>query len=297
MQTTPEASADPAAEVGADRGPNMLPPATLGLAIAGAAALAAYATLVEPRWIQQTQQRLPVAGLPPAWVGARLALLADLHYGDPWSESLFRRAVRIVNEADVDLIAIAGDFVVNQAVEMTPCARHLLDLRSRRGVLAVLGDHDYRSPALVRESPHLLRAAGVSLLRNESIELEGGLRVCGVEPRTRKVDRADLNGALAGHEMPHLLLTHSPDLLPEAAEREVPLMLCGHTHGGQVVVPFYGPPVTHTRVSRRHASGWSSLGPTRMYTTRGLASHHSLRFLCRPEITFFTLTRAAGPDA
>jgi predicted MPP superfamily phosphohydrolase len=69
------------------------------------------------------------------------------------------------------------------------------------------------------------------------------------------------------------------------------MVLCGHTHGGQVVVPLYGPPVTLIRIHRRYASGWSQMGPTRMYTGRGLASHLSLRFLCRPEVAVFTLRR------
>ena len=135
-----------------------------------------------------------------------------------------------------------------------------------------------------------LEAAGLRLLRNESMELDG-LRLAGTDPGTRKVQRVDLDAALAGlaGAVPHLLLSHSPDIILTAAPRAVPMILCGHTHGGQVVLPFYGPPLTYTEVGRRHASGWSSLGQTRMYTCRGLSSHQSLRFLCRPEIAVFTL--------
>ncbi len=83
-------------------------------------------------------------------------------------------------------------------------------------------------------------------------------------------------------------------MLSVAARAGVPVVLCGHTHGGQVVLPFYGPPITHTDVHRRHASGWSSHGATRLYTNRGLGSHLSLRFLCRPEIAVFTLKAGLG---
>jgi predicted MPP superfamily phosphohydrolase len=104
------------------------------------------------------------------------------------------------------------------------------------------------------------------------------------------IRRSDLDAALGDESAaPHLLLSHSPDILPKAVERGVPAVLAGHTHGGQVVVPLYGPPVTHLKLPREYASGWSEMRGTRMYTCRGLASHYSLRFLCRPEIAVFTL--------
>jgi predicted MPP superfamily phosphohydrolase len=279
--------------------PQTLPPNLAflaGVAIGGAAVLAADAFLIEPLSIQVTRHDLPLPRLPAGWEGARMVHVSDLHYGDPFCNTVLGRMVEKVNALEPDLIVITGDFILEHGSEIAPCARFLAQLKSRRGIVAVLGDHDYfeRTTTVMEGLPEALADAGVRLLRNDAVELEGGLRIAGTEPFTRKVRTADLGKALGAcpPEGPHLLLSHSPDLLPDAAERGVPMLLCGHTHGGQVVVPFYGPPVTHTRIGRRFASGWSSMQGTRLYTNRGLASHLCLRFLCPPEIAVFRLTRA-----
>jgi uncharacterized protein len=266
-----------------------------GLAALGAAALAVNAFLVEPVRIQVTEHEMPLPDLPAAWEGARVVHLTDLHYGDPRSDWLFEWAVRTVNAMDADLIVMTGDYVLEKTREVEPAVRHLLQLRAKQGVVAVLGDHDFcpHCQALLGDMTRALRDGGMRVLRNESVELPGGLRIAGVDPRTGKIKRADLNAALRdlNGTKPHLLLAHSPDIIRDAARQEVPMVLCGHTHGGQVVVPFYGPPITHTRVGRKYASGWASHNGTRLYTSRGLGSHLSLRFLCRPEIAVFTLRR------
>jgi predicted MPP superfamily phosphohydrolase len=265
------------------------------MALAAAAALAVDAFLIEPARVEVTRHHLPLPDLPSAWEGACLVHLTDLHYGDPRSAALFEGMVRTVNALSPDLIVITGDYVVRKVAEVGPCARSLSQLKARHGIVGVLGDHDFNySRQVVSGLEEDLRRAGVRLLRNERMELSGGLRLAGVDPATRKVWKADLGRALGDPSgpKPHLLLAHSPDIIRSASEAELPMVFCGHTHGGQVVVPFFGPPVTHIRESRKHASGWSVRGKTRMYTGRGLASHYSLRFLCRPEIAVFTLTRA-----
>jgi predicted MPP superfamily phosphohydrolase len=264
-----------------------------GAAAGIAAALAVDAFLIEPAWVEVTHHALPLPDLPPSWKGARLVHLTDLHFGAPRTEALFRWMVRTVNDLRPDLVAITGDFILNRASQAEGCAAYISQLRSRHGVVGVLGDHDFRRRRKrpVEGVPEALEAAGMRLLRNETVELAGGLRVAGLDPSTRVVHFGDLNAALKDQNgsAPHLLLAHSPDTILEAAGRGLPMLLCGHTHGGQVVLPFYGPPVTYIRLPNRYASGWSSLDRTRMYTGRGLASHRSLRFLCRPEVAVFEL--------
>lgn len=266
------------------------------VATAGVVAAAIDAVFIEPANVELTRYALPIPGLPAAWHGAKMVHLTDLHYGDPRSNALFEWMVRTVNGLEPDLIVITGDYIVHRPSEGIGAAKYLKQLQAKQGVVGVLGDHDYhtRTKATVAGVVDRLQAAGVRLLRNESIELPGGLRIAGVDPTTRKVQKANLQAALASapDHKPHLLLSHAPDIILDAAEQSIPVVLCGHTHGGQVVIPFYGPPVTHSTVGREYASGWSSLKDTRMYTGRGLASHHSLRFCCRPEITLFTLETA-----
>lgn len=266
-----------------------------GLAAAGAAALAVNAFVIEPAQVEVTREDLPIADLPEAWEGATVVHLTDLHYGDPRSEQLFGWLVETVNGLNPDLILITGDFVLRRQSEGKAAVRHLRQLHARHGVVGVLGDHDFcgvcKDP--IHNLEGYLEGAGIRLLRNTGIVLEGGLCIAGLDPTTRKIHRGRLEQALeALPAPPHILLAHSPEVILDASDAEVPLVLCGHTHGGQVVVPFYGPPVTHTRVPKEYCSGWSRLGNTRMFTGRGLASHYSLRFLCRPQIVVFTLRRA-----
>jgi predicted MPP superfamily phosphohydrolase len=265
-----------------------------GMLVGAAVAAAIDAFLVEPLSVELSRHSLPIPDLPAEWEGARVIQLTDLHYGDPWTDRLFRQMVRDVNALHPDLILITGDFIQRRRREVGPCAEHLRGLKARYGVLGVLGDHDcnYYTQAPQHGIVEALTDAGIRLLRNEQLELPGGLRIAGTEPTTHKIFRADLRRTLNGSGPPHLLMSHSPDMIVEAAEAGVSILLSGHTHGGQVVVPFFGPPVTHTHVGRPHASGWSQRKGTRLYTCRGLASHASLRFLCRPEIALFTLSRA-----
>jgi predicted MPP superfamily phosphohydrolase len=269
-------------------------PVVAGLASAGLAALAFRAFFVEPAQIALTRHALPLKDLPERWAGQRIVHLTDLHYGNPRSDYLFGRMVEIVNGLSPDLIVITGDFVTRTAREVAPSLPYLRRLQARHGILGVLGDHDYDGIARrpITGLCPALQEAGVRLLRNEGVELPGGLRVAGVDPTTGKVKMADLRAALRSlAQPPHLLLSHSPDIITQASIHEVGMILCGHTHGGQVVVPGFGPPVTHTHVGRRYASGWSQLKGTLMYTGRGLGSHFSLRFCCLPEIAEFTLAQ------
>lgn len=271
---------------------SLLPYALGGLA-ALAVAAAVDAFLIEPVSVEVTHHDLALPDLPAAWDGARVVHLTDLHYGNPRSHRLLSKMVETVNALEPDLIVITGDYVVREAGEVKGVVKYLSQLRARRGIYGIFGDHDF---VLKRRHPHpgmeeQITGAGVTLLRNRWVELWGGLRLSGTDPNTSKVRMGNLPAALEGlnGHRPHLHLAHSPDILPQAAERGLPMVLSGHTHGGQVVVPFYGPPITHTDLPKEYASGWSQMGDTRMYTGRGLSSHFSLRFLCRPEIAVFRL--------
>lgn len=266
--------------------------AASGTIVAAGMALAARATLHEPWEVEVTRHDLPSPDLPQAWRGRKLLHLTDLHFGDPHSHYLFGRMTEIVREEDPDLICITGDFINRSAREVCSVLDYLAPLARDYTIVAIPGDHDYNARGQIRgELDKRLQDVGVIWLANQTVELEGGLVIAGSTPCTRFVDNCSLAGTLFPLQgrLPHILLTHGPDLIHECAARSVPVVLCGHSHGGQVVAPCCGPPVTHCRVDPRYVSGWSSLGSTLMYTGRGLASHAGLRLFCLPEIAVFRL--------
>jgi predicted MPP superfamily phosphohydrolase len=184
-------------------------------------------------------------GQPPL----RIALLADIHLGNrAMSPARLRSVVRQVNDARPDLVLIAGDFVVGHTPNWAPSLAAglrapLSGLHARFGTLAVLGNHDYwTSPASVRKA---LEAAGVAVLENAAVR-RGPFTVVGIGDHFS--GHADVQRALAA-AVPlggiPVVLTHSPDAVHELPSG-LPLVLAGHTHCGQVVLPLIGPVLTRS---------------------------------------------------
>lgn len=179
----------------------------------------------------------------------RIALLSDIHLGNrAMSLARLRTIVGKVNDAQPDLVLIAGDFVAGRTPEsgmnLAPDLRApLAGLRSRLGTVAVLGNHDYwTSPASIRTA---LEAAGVTVLENRAVR-RGPLTIVGIGDGFSS--HSDVQKALAAAGelggIP-LVLTHSPDIVHQLRSG-LPLMLAGHTHCGQVVLPLVGPVITRS---------------------------------------------------
>ncbi len=270
--------------------------------LGGSAFLAAtglgYGFGVEPRWLAERTVRvaLPRLGRP-----LRLLHLADLHRSGAVGLGFLERAVRRGLARDPDLVCLTGDFVT--AGSPTPLrgyAEVLGLLAARAPTYAVLGNHDggdwsRRSggEATTERISRLLETAGIEVLDNRSLVVGGG------DARIRLVGLADLwsggcdpaaafAGADEGPVLPTVLLAHNPDSKEVAAEHAWDLMLAGHTHGGQVVLPLIGPPVAAVR-DRRFLAGLNPWGDRWIYTTRGVGNLRGVRFNCRPEIAVLEL--------
>ncbi|MGY2734423.1 metallophosphoesterase [Sphingomonas sp. UYP23] len=190
-------------------------------------------------------------GLPDGTPPIRVALLSDIHVGNVGMRpARLAQIVRAVNAARPDLVVLAGDFVIGEqkagaatrALELAPLA----GLRATGGVYAVLGNHDHwTDPEAIRQN---LARAGVRVLENATIR-SGPLALVGIGDRfsshddiARSVARADAVGGVP------LAFTHSPDIAPDLPKR-FQVLLAGHTHCGQVVLPWIGPLV---RTSHGH---------------------------------------------
>ena len=239
------------------------------------------ATVIEPRWLEIVHHTIPVDG--PA---VRIALVADLQtdeVGD-WEAGIFQA----IRDAEPDLVLFSGDYI--QLYDAEAYAREIQALHALVATLdpplggfAVSGDID--PPEVWKEA---FEGTRIQVLEDSEVQV-GGLNLTGLTVKT-----SHDGGLLATpREGPKILLGHSPDY--SLHETGADLLLAGHTHGGQVVVPFYGPPITFSRVPRSQAGGGSFLREDGSYlvVSRGLGLERMdaprVRFLCRPELTLIDL--------
>ena len=273
---------------------------TLAAAAAATAALAAYAFLVEPLWLEVTRPRIHVKGLHPSLEGFRVALLTDMHAGHGTPLSLVRRACRLAMEEEPHLIALTGDFAADEAPDFGRVLATLAELRAPFGVYAVPGNHDY----VVGIDAWHRQFKGHPVIRdltNGACLLDvDGARFCvaGVDdysygdPSMKALPPPDERDFT-------LLLAHDPDQA-ELARREydrVDLIVSGHTHAGQVRLPFVGALRNPADRPDLYDEGLRRRPWTQVYTSRGVGTVHiPVRFLCRPEVAVLELTGDPRPS-
>jgi predicted MPP superfamily phosphohydrolase len=232
-----------------------------------------------------SQYRLELPGLPPGLAGLRIVHLSDIHYSLYLSPAAVVRTVQLANSLRPDLVAITGDFVTTSPQFIEPVSDALARLRSRFGIYAVLGNHDFRAGA---ETLTLaLRQRGIRVLRNSHEWLEtnrGRIKIVGIDDSRQKPDLAAALGDASSEDFT-LLLAHNPLALEDAAQAGVDLVLSGHTHGGQIKLRFAQP-----FYERFLPEGFQELGRTRMYISRGIGKVLvPMRIGCPPEIASFRL--------
>jgi uncharacterized protein len=272
---------------------------TAGVGVLGALG---YAIGVEPYAIETIHLELRVPRLPPAFDGYTVYQISDLHMHQIGRrERILRRLLEQLPPAD--LIAVTGD-MIHTAFGIAPFLELAQSFQSKDGIYAVFGNSEHKNGVRPHAFARTLTENGILPLLNTHTLIRRGaatLAVAGVDDPVNDLDRM----AQAIYDIPDtvctLLLMHSPDGIAEAAVRGVDVVLSGHTHGGQVALPIFGAPYTHSLLGRRMSHGYYAgrklrriigirPGRTQLYVTRGLGlSGLALRFLTRPELTLFTL--------
>lgn len=265
--------------------------AALGVGTVSGAAAHGY--LYERHHIEVTRETLHVSGLPAAMAGLKVGFLSDLHHSQTVPLSLIDHAVRLVMVERPDLIVLGGDYVTwGGGVDRTfvgPVADALAALSAPHGIFAVLGNHDDDD-----DMPAALRAKGIVVLRDARTRLTingESLEVAGIRFWTRKA--SDIAHVLRGAGPNVMLLAHTPKRLVEAAALAVPLVLSGHTHGGQIVLPGVG------AIAAREfpvIAGTGRLEGTTIFVTRGVGTVYiPIRLNCPPEVAILTLQPVIAP--
>lgn len=273
--------------------------------LAGAAGLALYSSEVERHWLEVTELEVKLNNLPAAFDGLRIVQLSDIHL-DEFTEPFFlRHVVKKINQIHPDMVFLTGDFVTDGirgrrfADEAAwQCAAMLKGLECSQ-LYAVLGNHDVLVGA--KKVIAALTDSGITVLRNTFLPLEragGRIWLAGVDDPLVGRPNPDLAIPVSIRNQPDepvVLMCHAPDyvrrLQEQPAGQAVSLMLSGHTHGGQIRLPFLGP-VFLPPMGRHYVKGIFRLGGLQLYVNRGIGTVDlPLRFNCPPEITLITLRR------
>ena len=256
--------------------------------------------------LELTIKRLRVAGLPPAWVGLKIGHLSDFHLTGWYHDRYYKAAVQAVLAQGVDLCCFTGDLVdVDETIEAAADALRPFDCEY--GQYFVLGNHDRRvtDPNDLRKA---MKAAGWTDLGEATCERptpRGPLQLLGNElPWFDLASRRSSQASLLGQPFPdaglRIGLAHSPDQWTWGMRCHCDLLLCGHTHGGQVRLPLIGPIISPSDYGSRYASGIFRLGEQTVHVSRGLSGTQPLRINCRPEVSVLILeaegrTSGRGP--
>jgi len=280
---------------------------SLAMIAGGAAAMTAfYARVVEPRLLQRTRTRLHFRTLPPPLEGLRIALLTDLHATPGMPRDLLPRMVRRTNREGADLIAVAGDLAEDEA-SLERALDELAKLHAPLGVFVVPGNHDYRDVGIQRwhdavsRRPTLInltnRARMVRISREGNPDDVANLCIAGVDDLSHGRPRLDFLPPAERRDFT-LLLAHHPDQAERArrAMDSVDLVVSGHTHAGQVRLPFFGAVINSAEHPELYEAGVRRRPWTQVYTSRGIGTTHMpIRFLALPEIAVLTLTGEPRP--
>ncbi len=265
-----------------------------GLAAVGAGTAtgaAAHGYLYARHQIEVTRTTLVVSGLPDALAGLRIGFMTDLHRSSIVSQELIVSAVGLLMAERPDLIVLGGDYVTWGGDYAAAGDRHFVEpaadavraLSAPHGVYGVLGNHDDD-----RDMPAAMAARGIEILKDARTRLSiRGETVDLIGIRYWTTRERDIASVARGAAPASILLAHNPARLKEAAALSLPLMLSGHTHGGQIVLPGVG------AIAARHfpiVSGEGSKGSTTAFVSRGVGTIYvPVRINCPPEVAVLNL--------
>jgi predicted MPP superfamily phosphohydrolase len=244
----------------------------------------AHGFFYERHQFELTRSAFPVPGLPEALRGLRLGVLTDIHHSQTVSREMVAAAVNLLMAEKPDLIVLGGDYVSwRDRRYIHPAADALAPLTAPHGVIAILGNHDDD-----REVPAALASKGFTVLKDARTRLVirgEPIDFAGVRFWTNKV--TDIAHVVRGALPLTILLAHTPKRLFEAQQLAVPAVISGHTHGGQIVLPWLGP------IAAREfpvVAGLAQRSGTTIFVSRGVGTIYvPIRINCPPEVAVLTL--------
>ena len=252
---------------------------------------------IEPSWFEVVPVNLTIPELDPAFAGFKIVQISDIHTDTSMNRRKLDKIVEIVNQQQPDIVTLTGDFFTYKpdADSTNLLEIALQKLTPKDKTLAVLGNHDYYfDPSAIRT---ILSQSNVLELSNSVYTVARGaarLNIAGLDDYLMNKSRLDLIIAQLATDDVTILLVHEPDFADiSAATEKFSLEISGHSHGGQVRIPFWQPDILPP-YGKKYPLGMYQVGNMIQYTNRGVGMVlPAVRFNCRPEITVFTL---AAPE-
>ncbi len=254
--------------------------------------LASYPVFIERYIVLTNVYRIPVSNLPRAFSGLRIVHLTDLHYGLLVPLAMIENVVHRANKLKPDIIICTGDYVheKNSAKQINEVWPVLSQLAAPMGVYSVLGNHDHWADT--DRSAYWLKRTGQDL-RRKTVQIErGGQRLWLAGAGDLWEDKQNPDELLRGipDSECRIVLAHNPDTADMNYFQRIDLMISGHTHGGQVDIPFIGTPVLPVRNKNYNYGLKRSPKGTRVFISKGIGwTNYPVRFNCYPEIAVLEL--------
>jgi uncharacterized protein len=268
----------------------------LGLTTSLIVALAVYGFQIEPNWLQINRVTIAIPGLSPEFVGYRLVQLGDLHMDSWMTAQRLQGIVNRVNAQQPDLVVLTGDYITMRPDTYGPQLTPVLQtLQGKDGAVGVLGNHDYYWHSDDTMAP-FLEKAGVVMLQNQVHTIRRGiaqLNFAGVKDLWTNQAQIDACVTATIAALPaqgtNIFISHTPEIVEKIAPTgRFALQISGHSHGGQVRLPFLSPIVPP--MVGQYIAGLYRVGHMWEYTSRGVGMvPPRVRFNCRPEIVVLEL--------
>ena len=264
----------------------------LGGVLGAAGLLASYPVFIERYLILTNHYVIPVPNLPQAFSGLRIVHLTDFHYGFLVPLAVIRYVIHQANRLDRDLVVCTGDYVHERAAttQIDAVWPLLSALKAPLGVHSVLGNHDHWADT--GRSQQWLDQTNQDLRHKAKVIEKDGERLWVAGAGDLWEDHRNLDEVLNG--IPdsdcRIVLAHNPDTADTEFSGRIDLMISGHTHGGQVDIPFIGPPILPVR-NKTYSRGLKiSPRGTRVFISKGIGwAIYPVRFNCAPEIAVLEL--------
>jgi len=275
--------------------------------VAGSLLAGGFYSAIEAKCIATTRISIPVPNLPPVFHGKTIAFLSDIHHSFVVPRSYIEHVVRVTNALSPDIIILGGDYVTSEGKYewihaqkyVAPCFQALARLEAKMGRFAVTGNHD--TGVGLPKIHAAMKTAGIQNIDNSGVWLECNgqkLRICGVADLRTSIPNPHLALANATNKDATILVSHNPDVAERVIHDDrVGLMLSGHTHGGQVVLPFIGAPFVNycSDYGQKYRYGVVRGPKCNVFVTSGVGTlPPAFRFNCPPEVALITLISPAA---